>query len=393
LKKNHWMNYRQFTSESVTEGHPDKAADLISDAILDAHLASDPTARVAIETMLTSKAAILSGEVTSTAKVDYEKVVRETLTEIGYVGDAFNHYNERCAILAHIDGQSPEIALGVDAEDQELEGAGDQGMMFGFAIRDAFQTSLMPLPIILAHWLTRRLAWFRKEGGCDLLLPDGKAQVTVRFGEDGVPPEVSKVVVSTQHSPRISIPALRALVRKEVVEAVIAQPLDDEDVLINPTRAGLFTLGGPLADTGLTGRKIIADTYGGWVPHGGGAFSGKDPTKVDRSGHYMARYVAKNVVAAGLADQLLIQVAYAIGRAEPVSFDFDAMGTERIPRERLRAAIEETFDFRPGAIIGRLGLRKPIYKRTAAYGHFGREDADLPWERLDCVDTLRKWLV
>ncbi|HNW46862.1 MAG TPA: methionine adenosyltransferase [Thermotogota bacterium] len=392
MKNTHSANYRYFTSESVTEGHPDKAADLISDAILDAHLASDPNARVAIETMLTSKAVVLSGEISSTAEVDYEKIVRATLTEIGYVGDAFNDYNERCGIIAHIVGQSPEIAIGVNAQGQNLEGAGDQGMMFGFAIRDSFHTSLMPLPIVLAHRLTRRLAWLRKEDGCDFFLPDGKAQVTVRFGDYGDSPEISKVVVSTQHSPKITIPALRHLVRKEVVEAVIEQPLKDEDVLINPTWAGLFTLGGPLADTGLTGRKIIADTYGGWVPHGGGAFSGKDPTKVDRSGHYMARYVAKNVVAAGLADQLLIQVAYAIGRAEPVSFDFDTMGTGRITNERLHEAISATFDFRPGAIIRHLQLRRPIYKQTATYGHFGRDDKDFPWERLDRVEALRKWL-
>ncbi|KAF2961286.1 methionine adenosyltransferase [Fervidobacterium sp. 2310opik-2] len=389
---------RLFTSESVTEGHPDKMADQISDAILDAIIEQDPKARVAVETLLTTGVAIVAGEVTTKAYVDVQDIVRKTVLDIGYTRAKYGFDGETCAVLSSIHSQSPDIALGVNeaaefkqgekAEDEiEKVGAGDQGMMFGYATNETEE--LMPLPIMLAHKLAMKLAEVRKNGTVPFLRPDGKTQVTIEYDENEKPVRVDTVLISTQHEPDVTIPEIREALVKYVINPIIPENLRDDNmkILVNPT--GRFVLGGPSADTGLTGRKIIVDTYGGAIPHGGGAFSGKDPTKVDRSAHYFARYVAKNVVAAGLADKFMIQVAYAIGVAKPVSIMINTFGTAKVDEEKLRKVVEEVFDFRPGAIIKKLDLLRPIYRKTAAYGHFGRNDPDFTWERTDMVRELK----
>ncbi len=388
-----------FTSESVTEGHPDKIADQISDAILDAILEQDYRARVAVETLVTTGIAIVAGEVTTRAYVDIPEIVRKTILKIGYTRAKYGFDGETCAVLTSIHSQSPDIAMGVDKalevkqskeefQDELLSlGAGDQGMMYGYATNET--PEYMPLPITLAHKLAMRLAQVRKEKIVPFLRPDGKTQVTIEY-EDDKPVRVDTVLISAQHDPNVTREELEEALIKNVIDPVIPEDLRDDKmkILINPT--GRFVLGGPMADTGLTGRKIIVDTYGGWIPHGGGAFSGKDPTKVDRSAHYMARYVAKNVVAAGLADKFMIQLAYAIGVANPVSIMIDTFGTAKVDEEKLLKVIKELFDFRPGAIIKKLDLLRPIYSKTAAYGHFGRNEPEFTWEKLDMVDELKR---
>jgi S-adenosylmethionine synthetase len=399
-----------FTSESVTEGHPDKVADQVSDSILDAILADDPFGRVACETLVTTGLAIISGEITTATTIDIPRIVRDRIREIGYDRAKYGFDADTCGVIVAVDGQSPDIAQGVDdsydsrhipGDDDPYDrvGAGDQGMMFGYACRETEE--LMPLPIQLAHRVCRRLAEVRKAGLVPYLRPDGKAQVTVRYevDENGrqQPVELERVVVSTQHGDGLDA---ETLIKPDIVEHVL-QPIlprglydparleqDRSFVLVNPT--GRFVTGGPMGDTGLTGRKIIVDTYGGMGRHGGGAFSGKDPTKVDRSAAYMARYVAKNVVAAGLAERCEIQVAYAIGVARPVSIELDCLGTESVPVPRIEELVREHFDLRPAAIVEGLDLRRPIYARTAAYGHFGRDEHDFTWERTDRADTLRQ---
>ncbi len=392
------MSYRRlFTSESVTEGHPDKVADQVSDAILDAMLADDPQSRVAVETFAITGHVHVAGEVTTRSYVDIPRIVRSTIADIGYNRSHVGFDAETCGVSVSIDGQSPDIAMGVDKsleakasgsdEDYEQTGAGDQGMMFGYACRETDE--LMPMPIVLAHQLTRMLAAQRKNGDIGYLRPDGKSQVTVEY--DGIRPvRVDAVVISTQHEPNIPLETIRTEVTEKIINHVIPPSLRDNDtrVFVNPT--GRFVIGGPKGDTGLTGRKIIADTYGGMARHGGGAFSGKDPTKVDRSAAYAARHAAKNVVAAGLADRCELQVAYAIGVARPVSVLVETFGTAKLPEEQIARLVNELFDLRPAAIIARLDLRRPIYKQTAAYGHFGRPDLDLPWEKLDMVAALRE---
>ena len=383
---------RVFTSESVTEGHPDKVCDQISDAILDAHLAQDPMARVACETIATTGMVLVMGEITSKAHVDYNAIVRDTIARIGYTGGACGFDARTCAVQIALDQQSADIAMGVDDALEERGagvndiGAGDQGMMFGYACDETAE--LMPMPIALAHRLTRRLAAVRKDGTLPYLRPDGKSQVTVEY-RDGKPVRVDAVVLSTQHSADVSQETIRRDMLEHVVRAVIPAELLDENTkyFINPT--GRFVIGGPEGDSGLTGRKIIVDTYGGYAPHGGGAFSGKDPTKVDRSACYMARYMAKNIVAAGLASRCEIELAYAIGVAQPVSVLVDTFGTGSLPDAELEALLRKQFDLRPAAIIDALNLRRPIYSQTAAYGHFGRTDADLPWERTDRAEALK----
>jgi S-adenosylmethionine synthetase len=371
-----------FTSESVTEGHPDKIADQVSDAVLDAIIRQDPTGRVACETLLTTGLVVVAGEITTNCYVDIPRVARETIREIGYTRAKYGFDFETCGVIAAIDEQSSDIAMGVDNL-----GAGDQGLMFGYACNET--PELMPLPIMLAHKLVMRLSERRKSGAIDYIRPDGKSQVSVRY-VDGKPTAVETVVVSTQHSPEVSNEQIRAdIIEQVILPTIPAEMIDRKKCVfhINPT--GRFVTGGPMGDTGLTGRKIIVDTYGGSCPHGGGAFSGKDPTKVDRSACYMARHVAKNIVAAGLADRAQVQVAYAIGVAEPVSIMVDTFGTGKVPNAKLEELIRRHFDFTPAGIIKYLNLRRPIYKKTAAYGHFGRPEPDFTWERTDRVKDLR----
>jgi S-adenosylmethionine synthetase len=376
-------NRRLFTSESVTEGHPDKLADQISDAILDAILAQDPLARVACETALTTGTAILLGEISTDCYVDMTKVVRQTIHDVGYVRAKYGFDYETCGVLVCIEGQSPDIAQGVDGG-----GAGDQGMMFGFACDET--PELMPAPIQYAHGIARRLAEMRKDGTLKWARPDGKSQVTVEYDEAGVPIHIDTVVVSAQHSEDASHDEIEAGIREHVIRPSLPGHLFDEEtrVLVNPT--GRFVIGGPQGDAGLTGRKIIVDSYGGLGRHGGGAFSGKDPTKVDRSAAYGARYVAKHLVAAGLARRAEVQLAYAIGVARPVSVGVETFGTESIPKSRIEELIDEYFDLSPWGIIKELNLRRPIYRQVAAYGHFGRSDLDLPWERTPYRDDLAR---
>ena len=395
------MEKRLFTSESVTEGHPDKISDNISDAILDALMEQDPMSRVACETAITTDYVLIMGEITTKAKVDYEKIARETIREIGYDSDEKGFNCDTCKVNVLLDSQSADIAMGVDKAleakenqmtDEELEaiGAGDQGMMFGYATNETEE--YMPYPISLAHKLTKKLTEVRKNGTLPYLRADGKSQVTVEYDENGKPVHVNAVVISSQHAAEVSQEQIHEDIRKHVIDPVVPKDLTDERTkyFINPT--GRFVIGGPNGDSGLTGRKIIVDTYGGYARHGGGAFSGKDCTKVDRSAAYAARYVAKNIVAAGLADKCEIQLSYAIGVAQPTSVMVDTFGTGKISDEKLVEIIRENFDLRPAGIIKMLDLRRPIYKQTAAYGHFGRNDLKLPWEQLDKVDVLKKYL-
>ena len=389
---------RVFTSESVTEGHPDKICDQISDAVLDAIIEKDPQARVACETVCTTGMVMVMGEISTRCYVDIPAIVRKTVCGIGYDHPEYGFDGNTCAVLTTIDEQSPDIAMGVDNSLESREGqtddgdtgAGDQGMMFGFACDET--PEYMPAPIAFAHRLTRRLSEVRKNGTFDWLRPDGKSQVTVQYGPDGNVQRVDTVVVSTQHSADVSYETLRRGIIEEVIKKVLPAELLDENTkyFVNPT--GRFVVGGPVGDSGLTGRKIIVDTYGGYASHGGGAFSGKDPTKVDRSAAYMARYMAKNIVAAGLARRCQIELAYAIGVAKPVSVLVDTDGTGVISDAEIEKIIAENFDLRPAKIISRLDLRRPLYRQTAAYGHFGRSDVDLPWEKLDMAETLKKYI-
>ena len=370
-----------FTSESVTEGHPDKISDQISDAVLDAALAVDSKARVACETLVTTGLVVVAGEIKTDAVIDYSRIARDTIREIGYTRAKYGFDCDTCAVLSALDRQSPDIAMGVDTG-----GAGDQGLMFGFACNET--PELMPLPIQLAHLLAKRLSEVRKSGELPYLRPDGKSQVTVEY-RDGRPFRLEAVVISSQHSPDVTNEQLRSEIEEKVIKHTVSSELLDKDTKyhINPT--GRFVTGGPQGDAGLTGRKIIVDTYGGYAPHGGGAFSGKDPTKVDRSAAYMARYVAKNIVAAGLADRCLVQLAYAIGVAQPVSVLVDTHGTGRISESALAKLVRDNFELTPGGIIEELKLRRPIYKATAAYGHFGRSGDGFTWENTDKAETLR----
>ena len=389
---------RLFTSESVTEGHPDKICDQISDSVLDAILAKDPHARVACETCTTTGMVMVMGEISTNCYVDIPKVARETIREIGYDRAKYGFDCDTCAVMTTIDEQSSDIAMGVDEalesrqgekDDVEAVGAGDQGMMFGYATNETEE--FMPAPIAMAHRLSRRLTEVRKNGTLEYLRPDGKTQVTVEYEHDK-PKRIDAIVISTQHGEEVTLEQIQEDLRKHVIDYVIPAELLDENTkyYINPT--GRFVVGGPQGDSGLTGRKIIVDTYGGMGRHGGGAFSGKDPTKVDRSAAYAARWVAKNLVAAGIADKLEIQLAYAIGVAKPVSIQVDTFGTGKKSEEEIVEIVQKVFDLRPGAIIRDLDLRRPIYKQTAAYGHFGRTDAELPWENLDKVEEIKKYM-
>ncbi len=370
-----------FTSESVTEGHPDKIADQISDSILDAILAQDPVGRVACETLVTTGMAIVAGEITTNAVIDYQEVVRATITDVGYTRGKFGFDAETCAVLSTIHRQSPDIAMGVDTG-----GAGDQGLMFGFACAETDE--LMPLPIMLAHKLVKGLSCLRRDGTLDYLRPDGKSQVTIEY-DDTKPVRVDAVVVSSQHSPLVTNETMREDLTEKIINRVIPAAMMDKNtkIYVNPT--GRFVVGGPHGDAGVTGRKIIVDTYGGAAPHGGGAFSGKDPTKVDRSACYMARYVAKNVVAAGIAERALVQLAYAIGVADPVSVMVYTEGTGRIPEERITEMVRAHFKLTPRGIMEQLNLRRPIYKKTAAFGHFGRTEPEFTWEKTDKAAALK----
>ena len=405
---------RFFTSESVTEGHPDKVCDAISDAVLDACLEQDPNSRVACETAVTTGLVLIMGEITTQANIDFQKIARDAIREIGYVDGAMGFNANTCAVMVAMDKQSPDIAMGVDKAleargvaneddapiealennmtDEEIEaiGAGDQGMMFGYATNQT--PELMPYPIALAQKLSLQLATVRKNGTLPYLRPDGKTQVSVEYDENGKPDRLEAIVVSTQHAPEVSQHQIHKDVRKYVIDPVVPEGMIDENtkIFINPT--GRFVIGGPQGDSGLTGRKIIVDTYGGYASHGGGAFSGKDPTKVDRSAAYAARYIAKNIVAAGLADEVQIEVSYAIGVAQPMSITVDTRGTGKLSNAKIAEIIRENFDLRPAGIIKMLDLRRPIYKATAAYGHFGRTDIDLPWEKTDKVEALRGYL-
>ncbi|MGI5936768.1 MAG: methionine adenosyltransferase [Oscillospiraceae bacterium] len=393
------MTNRVFTSESVTEGHPDKICDQVADAVLDAILSKDKFARVACECVVTTGMVVVMGEISTECYADIPSIVRNTVREIGYDNPEYGFDYKSCAVLTAIDEQSPDIAMGVDKSleaksgdgDAESEiGAGDQGMMFGFACDET--PELMPAPISMAHKLTRRLAQVRKSGELPWLRPDGKSQVSVQYSPEGKVERISSIVVSTQHSPEVATEQLREAIMETVIKQAIPAGLMDKStkIYINPT--GRFVIGGPVGDSGLTGRKIIVDTYGGYAAHGGGSFSGKDPTKVDRSASYMARYITKNIVAAGLARRCQIEIAYAIGVARPVSVFVDTQGTGVLPDERIAEIVNRHFDLRPARIITHLDLRRPIYRQTAAYGHFGRPDLDLPWERLDMVDTLKQYL-
>ena len=395
------MDKRLFTSESVTEGHPDKMCDAISDAILDALLEQDPMSRVACETATTTGLVLVMGEITTKGYVDIQKIVRDTVREIGYDRGKYGFDADNCAVITAIDEQSADIAMGVNkaleakehlmSEDEiEAIGAGDQGMMFGYAVNET--PELMPYPISLAHKLTRQLTRVRKDGTLTYLRPDGKSQVTVEYDENGKPARLDAVVISTQHSEDVTQEQIHEDVKKYVLDPILPAEMVDENTkfYINPT--GRFVIGGPHGDSGLTGRKIIVDTYGGMARHGGGAFSGKDCTKVDRSAAYAARYVAKNIVAAGLADKCEIQLSYAIGVARPTSINVDTFGTGKLSDTKLVELIRENFDLRPAGIIRMLDLRRPIYKQTAAYGHFGRTDLDLPWEKTDKAEELKKYL-
>ncbi len=395
------MEKRLFTSESVTEGHPDKVCDAISDAILDECMRQDPMSRVACETMSCTGFVMVTGEITTKAYVDIQKVVRDTVNEIGYTKSEYGFDGNTCAVMVAIDEQSADIAMGVDKalearenkmSDAEIEaiGAGDQGMMFGYATNET--PELMPYPIALAHKLCKKLTDVRKDGTLKYLRPDGKSQVSVEYDENGKPVRLEAIVISTQHDDDVTQEQIHKDIRQYVIDPVVSKELIDDKtkIFINPT--GRFVIGGPHGDAGLTGRKIIVDTYGGYARHGGGAFSGKDCTKVDRSAAYAARYVAKNIVAAGLADKCEIQLSYAIGVAQPTSIMVDTAGTGKLSDEKLVDIIRENFDLRPAGIIKMLDLRRPIYKQTAAYGHFGRNDADLPWEKTDKADTLKKYL-